>query len=285
MEHNKWENQLCSSLINKIKYIIINKFFRMFLFFIVSAVMILANAVIYGQGVPASIIHKPVEPLNTFELNVSVLYSTPRYELHETYVYLDPLTEVITIDKKRLIDADNLGTSFGFGIEVYGNMRLFKQEFVKLITNIAFVQHESKYRLNDGFTYGVRMYVFSLGAGLQINPIGEHRFYPSFIELLRFNEIGGESYHKAGLDFFVTSPRFGYSTGINLNYKISKKVGISLGTFYNYDNLWNKSTQEGVFNDPHVINFRDEKSPTNGLSHNRRFIYLTIQGGINIYFK
>ena len=225
--------------------------------------------------------------MSLFEINVSVLYSTPKYELHDTYTYFDPVTEIITIDKKRLINSDNFGTDFGFGIEVYGNMRLFKQEFVKLITDIGFVQHESKYPLQaDGFSYGVRMYSFHIGAGLQINPLGEKiKFYPSFIELLRFSELGGESYHKAGLDFFVVSPRFGYSTGINLNYRFNNKVGVSLGMFYNYDNLWNKATKEDTFSDPHVINFRDAKSLTNGLNVDRRFIYMTIQGGINIYFR
>jgi len=212
--------------------------------------------------------------------------------MYEAYgnnnITFDAVNEYIYIDGKRLVNSDNFGTKIGYGIQVNGNLRLFKQNFVKALANVGYTQMEStKYPSPDGFSHGVRINVFSLGLGLQVNPVGIHKFYPSLIELFRFNEIGAESFHKAGVDFLIVSPRFGYTTGITLNYKFNKKLGISFGTFYNYDNWLNKSSSEGEIYDPygHVRNFRDEASPTNGLSLNRRIVYFSYNTGINIYFK
>ncbi len=148
-------------------------------------------------------------------------------------------------------------------------------------------QLENKLPTGDGIGFGVRLNSLSLGIGLQINPIGIHRFYPSIISLLRFNEVGGETFYHAGVDYLIVSPRLGTETGINLNYKFKPSFGMSLGAYYYYDNMWNRSPKEGTIYDPlgHVVNFRDAASPTNGLSHDRRIAYFTIQAGFNFYFK
>lgn len=221
-----------------------------------------------------------------YELNVAVGYLIPELEAYGPNVSFDAVNEIIYIDGKTVINSDNLGTTNGYGIQVAGSMRLFKTDYIKVLGSISYSQLASKYPVpNEDSFYGVRMYVFSVGAGLQINPIGIHRFYPSLAGQFRFNEVGGEAYHLAGLAFFVTTPRFGISTGMDLNYKFSKKIGMSLGVRYNYDNWLNKQPGESLYNDPHVVNFRDQQSPTNGLAHDRRIAYISVLTGINIYFK
>ncbi len=211
----------------------------------------------------------------------------PRYEAYGNDVTFDPLLIRVYVGGRRIINSSDLGTTYGFGINVSGNMKLFKTDYVKVLGSIGFTQLASKYEVaseNNSF-YGVRLYLFSIGAGLQVNPIGIHRFYPSVVGQFRFNEVGGESYHFAGLDFFVATPRFGYSTGLDMNYKFSSKVGMSLGMRYNYDNWLNKQTAVTDYHDDHVINFSDEPSAANGLDHVRRIVYVSILTGINIYFK
>jgi hypothetical protein len=75
----------------------------------------------------------------------------------------------------------------------------------------------------------------------------------------------------------------GYSAGINLNYKVNKKIGLFLGGSYSYDNLWNKQTDETKTDDAHVIVFRDKYSPANGLTHDRRVAYSSFYLGIKFY--
>ncbi len=254
-----------------------NKFRFVYIF----TLLISFNSILFSQVKNYSV----NKDFDRYEINVSINYSRPILETFGNDIDFDIVNEIITIDGKRLINSDNFATNFGYGIQVYGKMSLFHSNYIKAEGSIGFDQLASKYSLSNGTYYGVRMYVFSIGTGLQINPIGVHKFYPSLFGLFRFNEIGGETYHHAGLDFLIVSPRFGVSTGFNLNYKFNKKVGMSLGMTYNYDNMLNKQTQEGVFDDPHVINFRDAQSPTNGLVHDRRVAYVNITGGINIYFK
>jgi len=256
-----------------------HKFYRAFLIFFLFIISI--NSVIFSQ-----VKYSPKNNnFDKYEITVSINYSRPILEAFGNDIEFDLTNEILTIDGKRLINSDNLGTNFGYGIQVNGKMSLFKSNYIKAIGSIGYNQLASRYSLENGTHYGVRLYIFSIGTGLQINPIGVHKFYPSLTGLFRFNEIGGESYYHAGLDFFVASARFGVSSGFYLNYKFNQKVGMSLGAVYNYDNMLNKQAQEEVFNDPHVINFRDEQSPTNGLIHNRRIAYISIQAGINIYFK
>lgn len=220
-----------------------------------------------------------------FEMNVSVFYGIPQLETYGDNVTINATKDIILVDGKRMLVSDNLGTTYGFGINVSASYRLFNTNFVKLLGGFGYSQFQSKYDAGYAFSYGTRINVFSVGAGFQLNPFGIHKFYPSFAGLFRFNEIGGESFYAAGLDFLIVSPRFGYSAGMDLNYKFNKTVGMSLGVRYNYDNLINKQTQEQVYDDPHVIVFRDQMSATNGLTHDRRIAYTSILTGINIYFK
>jgi hypothetical protein len=164
-------------------------------------------------------------------------------------------------------------------------MRLFRSDYLRLIASIGYTQLQSKYTQGESDSYGTRLMIFSVGTGLQINPVGIHRFYPSIIGLFRFNEVGGESFYHAGGEFLIVSPRFGYSTGIDLNYKFNKKVAMTLGVKYSYDNLLNKQSSEESYEDAHVVSFRDKQSATNGLNNDRRIAYLGITTGINIYFK
>jgi hypothetical protein len=193
---------------------------------------------------------------------------------------------VITIQGKRIVNADNLGMNYGFTFQLYGKYSIIKTGYLKALFNIGFNQLEGKYSTPYGSDmYGVRMPIFSLGTGIEINPIGTHRFYPSLIGLIRLNMIGGESFYHAGIDFFIVQPRFGYVYGFNLNLKVSNFIGLSLGTTFNYDNWLNKKPNEGTIDDPLVINFRDKASPTNGLTQDRRIAYLSITAGINFYLK
>ena len=229
--------------------------------------------------------HADARSQSKFEMNVSAFYGIPQLETYGDKVDFTLLNEVITIGGKRLMISDNFGTTYGFGFNISTSYNLFKTNYVKILGGLGYSQFQSKYDAGDGFSYGTRLNIFSVGAGLQLNPVGMHKFYPSIVGLFRFNEVGGESFYKAGEDFFIVSPRFGISTGLDLNYKFNKRVGLCIGARYNYDNLLNKQAQETVFADDHVIVFRDLMSPTNGLEHNRRVAYISILTGINIYFK
>jgi hypothetical protein len=222
-----------------------------------------------------------------YEIDVGVGYSRPQLEAYGTQANMTGAisAEVITVNGKRLLNSDNFAMNYGFTVQVNSKLSLVKSGRIKAILNLGFNQLEGKYSYPDQWGFGVRMPVFSIGTGIEINPLGVQKFYPSVYGMLRFNEIGGESFHLAGVDFFVASPRFGYLYGINLNYKIQKKFGIFLGTFFAYDNWLNKQTKDEVFDDPHVINFRDKSDSVNGLSHDRRYAYLSLIIGVNFYLK
>lgn len=222
-----------------------------------------------------------------FEIDVSVGYSHPQLDAWGTLAEMTGPNygEIITVQGKRLLNSDNFAMNYGFTLQINGKLSLIKSGLLKGIVNLAFNQLEGKYPLPDGIGFGVRMPVLSIGTGLEINPFGVQKFYPSFYGLFRFNELGGESFHIAGVDFFVVSPRFGYLYGVNLNYKIQRKFGIYVGTFFAYDNWLNKQTKDDVFSDEHVINFRDKADSVNGLTHDRRYAYLSIILGVNFYMK
>jgi len=201
-------------------------------------------------------------------------------------VQIIPVADVITIGGKRIIEADNLGMNYGFTFQLFGKYSLIKSGYLKALFNVGLTQLEGKYTSSYATDpYGVRMPIFSIGTGIEIDPIGIRTFYPSITGMIRLNEIGGESFYHAGLDFFIVEPRFGYLLGFNLNVRVSKLVGLYLGTTYQYDNWLNKKTNEGIYDDPHVINFRDEASSTNGLTHDRRVVSLSFITGINFYLK
>lgn len=222
-----------------------------------------------------------------FEIDVSIGYSHPQLEAWGTQAEMVGVVsaETITIQGKRLLNSDNFAMNYGFTAQVNGKLSLVKSGRVKAILNLGFNQLEGKYPYSDPWGFGIRMPVFSIGTGIEFNPLGVNNFYPSLYGLLRFNELGGESFHAAGVDFFVVSPRIGYLFGINLNYRIQKRFGFFLGTFYAYDNWINKQTKDDVFNDPHVINFRDKADSINGLSHDRRYAYLSLILGVNFYLR
>jgi hypothetical protein len=121
--------------------------------------------------------------------------------------------------------------------------------------------------------------------GAEICPIGNKKIYPALFALLRTNFVGGESYHHAGLDFFKVTQRYGYSGGLNLNYRFNKKTGMYAGWTYSYDNTWSKQTDETVTNDVHTIVFRDKANSVNGLENDRRIAYSSFYIGMNFYIK
>jgi hypothetical protein len=227
-----------------------------------------------------------LEAQSRFEISLQTGYSHPKYETYGNDVFIAPDLYTVTIGGKRLLTSDNLGMNYGFNFQLYGKYSIVKSGYLKLIFNVGFNQLEGKYSTPFGSdTYGVRMPIFSIGPGLEINPIGERRFYPSLIGLIRLNEIGGESFYHAGLDFFIVQPRFGYVFGISLNYKLNSRVGLFFGSTYQYDNWFNKKTNEGIYDDYHVINFRDKASTTNGLTQDRRVVSISFNTGINFYLK
>lgn len=222
-----------------------------------------------------------------FEFSIAIGYSHPQLEAWGTQAEMTGAvsTEIITIQGKRLLNSNNFAMNYGFTVQVNSKLSLVKSGHLKAILNLAFNQLEGKYSYPDPWGFGIRMPVFSIGTGLEINPLGVQKFYPSIYGMFRFNEVGGESFHTAGVDFFIVSPRIGYLYGINLNYRFQKRFGIFLGSFFAYDNWVNKQTKDEVINDYHVINFRDKADSVNGLSHDRRYAYLSLILGVNFYLR
>lgn len=177
-----------------------------------------------------------------------------------------------------------MGTDAGYTVQVYGKYNILRSGFVKLLANIGYNYLFSKYP-GPGDDFGVRVQSFSIGMGLDLTPLPKSRFKPSVFGLLRYNLVGGESYHHAGLDFFKATSRFGYSAGLKFSYGINKKLGIFAGWSYNYDNLWNKQANPEVISDVHTIPLRDKASFDNGLTHDRRIVYASYIFGISFYLK
>ncbi|MGH2575980.1 MAG: hypothetical protein ACRDFC_09810 [Ignavibacteria bacterium] len=223
------------------------------------------------------------EGQHRFEIDISFGYSRPLLEAYGTNVKLSPAQDYVLIDGKRLIESNNFGTDIGYTFQLLGKYSFLKG-YLKGLLNLGYNRLYSIFP-GPGDDFGIKLQSFSFGAGLEVNPLVNHRIYPSIFGLLRYNLIGGESFHHAGLDFFKVSSRFGYSAGLKLNYSINKKIGLFTGWSYNYDNLWNKKTNEEGQLDAHVIPLRDEKSPTNGLNNDRRVAYSSYYFGISFYLK
>jgi len=219
-----------------------------------------------------------------FEIDIAAGFSRPLLEAYGTNVTLSPEQDRIFVDGKRLIVSDNLGTDVGYTVELYGKYNLINPGYIKILLNIGYNRLYSIYP-GPGDDYGVRVQSFSIGTGVELSPLAKFRLTPSIFVLLRYNLVGGESYHHAGLDFFKATSRFGYSAGLKLSYGINNKLGVFTGWSYNYDNLWNKEINPDEQYDAHVIAFRDEASPDNGLTHDRRVAYASYIAGMTFYFK
>ncbi len=218
------------------------------------------------------------------EIDVNIGYSKPLLEAYGSSLVLSPNEDYVTINGKRWINSDNLGAKEGYNVQTFLKYNILKAGYLKGLFNVGYNMLYSIYS-GPSDNYGVRVQSFSLGAGLETNPLGNKRFYPSIFGLMRLNFMGGETYYHAGLDFFKVVPRYGYAAGINLNYGLSKTIGIYLGGSYTYDNVWNRGTDETVTNDPHVIVFRDKASPANGLNNDRRVAYSSFYLGMKFYLR
>jgi hypothetical protein len=233
-----------------------------------------------------SIVCETVLPQSRFEIVVSAGYSRPLLEAYGKNVKLDSAGRYVYVDGKRLVVSDNLGVDVGYSVQSYLKYDFLRSGHIKGLVNIGY---NILYSVLEGPTdnYGVRIQTFSLGAGIEANPLGNRRFYPSVFGLMRLNFVGGESYYHAGLDFFKVTARYGYSAGININYLLNKKIGLMMGYSYTYDNLWNKQTEEVNVSDPQglTISLRDKASQSNGLKHDRRIAYWTLSAGIKFNLK
>lgn len=220
------------------------------------------------------------------ELSFQIGYSRPMLEAYGNKVTINATEDQVFIDGKRLLISDNLGTNTGYTVQTYLKYNFFKRGYVKGLMNIGYNIVYGIYPGPSGYEIGVRVQTFSLGTGIEANPIGhDKRLYPGVYGLLRLNLVGGESFHKAGLDFFKVKPRYGYTAGIKLNYSLKKTIGLYAGYSYTYDNLWDKQTEESTPTDAHVIVFRDKASSTNELTHDRRLVYWSLYLGMNFFFN
>jgi hypothetical protein len=229
---------------------------------------------------------KKPDSVSRLEISVDAGYSHPLLEAYGTNMTINAAEDQIFIDGKRLLVSDNLGAENGFTAQAYLKYSFLKKGYIKGLFNLGYNTLFSSHPGPSDYNIGVRVQSFSIGLGTEINPIGhEKAVYPGIFGLLRTNFMGGETFHKAGLDFFKVTPRYGYSAGLKLNYSIKKTFGMYLGYSYNYDNLWNRQTDEKTPEDAHVIVFRDMASETNGLTHDRRVAYWSLYLGMNFFFK
>ncbi len=218
-----------------------------------------------------------------FEIDVNIGYSKPLLEAYgANLTFLSP-QNIVMIDGKRLLVSDNFGTKSGYSVQTYLKYSILRKGYLKGLFNIGYNALYSVYE-GPGDNYGIRIQTFSLGTGIEVNPLGNKKFYPSLFGLLRLNFIGGETFFHAGLDFLKVTPRFGYAAGINLNFKLNKKLGLYIGGSYSYDNTWNKKTDDTKTDDPHTIVFRDKASSANGLANDRRIAYSSFYLGLKFYF-
>jgi opacity protein-like surface antigen len=202
-------------------------------------------------------------------------------EAYGTNLTLSPAKDYVLINGKRWLISDNLAAEVGYSIQTYLKYSVLKQGYINGIFNAGYNRLYSHHDGPDNTTYGVKVQSFSLGLGAEAVPLAKYRFSPSVFGILRLNFMGGETFHLSGLDFFKVTPRFGYTAGINLIYRLKTNISILLGYSYSYDNLWNKQTDETTTNDAHVIVFRDKASTTNGLTHDRRVAYWSLYTGIS----
>jgi hypothetical protein len=222
------------------------------------------------------------------ELSFQIGYSGPQYEAYGNNMTINETEDRIFLNGKSILISDNLGANSGLTVQTYFKYSILQKGYLKALFNIGYNVLTGSYPGPSGYDIGVRLQSFSAGLGAEVNPIGhEKTFYPGVYGLLRMNLVGGETYHKAGIDFFKVTPRYGYSAGIKLNYNLKKTLGIYLGYSYSYDNLWNKQTEDEAVPDPygHVIDFRDKQSSANELTHDRRVVYWSLFLGMNFFFK
>lgn len=233
-----------------------------------------------------SIVCETVLPQSRFEIDISAGYSRPLLESYGKNVELESASRFVLIEGKRLLVSDNLGVDVGYSVQGYIKYDILRSGHIKGLLNVGYNILYSVLE-GPGDNYGVRIQTFSLGTGIEVNPLGNSRFYPSVFGLLRLNFVGGESYYHAGLDFLKVTARYGYSAGLNANYALNKRIGLIIGYSYAYDNLWGKKTEEVSVFDPDglTISLRDKASQTNGLSRDRRIAYWTLFGGIKFYLK
>jgi len=218
------------------------------------------------------------------ELGLNIGYSHPLLEAYGDKVKLDS-GETVYIDGKRLIVSDNLGTNVGYNVQAYLKYNFTPKGHIKGLVSLGYNILYGVYPATTDYDVGVRVQTFSIGTGLEINPLGHmSKFYPSVFGQFRLNFMGGESYYKAGLDFFTVTPRYGYISGINLNYRFKKNIGVYLGYSYSYDNAMNRQSVETYDTVRLVIPFKDKYSATNGLTHDRRVAYWSLNLGMNYYF-
>jgi len=233
-----------------------------------------------------SIVSINVHSQSRIEISFHAGYSKPKLESYGTNLTINSTEDQIFINGKRLLVSDNLGAEAGYSVQSFLKYNFLAKGFVKALLNIGYNNLFSVHPGPSDFDIGIRIQSFSIGAGTEVNPLGhDKKVYPGIYGMLRVNFIGGETFHKAGLDFFKVTPRYGYSAGLNLNYRFKKALGMYLGYSYSFDNLWNRQTDEKTPNDAHVIVFRDKASPTNGLAHDRRIAYWSLYLGMNFFFK
>lgn len=220
------------------------------------------------------------------ELSFSFGYSRPMLETYGNSITINSSEDQVLIDGKRLLVSDNFGTNTGYSVQTYFKYRLLKSGYLKALFNLGYNNLHGTYPGVLGFDVGVRIQSFSMGIGTEVNPLGHNiSVYPSVYGLMRMNLIGGESFHRAGLDFFKVTPRYGYTAGLKVYFKLKSTMDLFVGYNYSYDNVWNRQTAEETPVDPHVIVFRDRKSETNGLTSDRRIAYWGLNLGMNFFFK
>jgi len=226
------------------------------------------------------------DSFSRIELSFSLGYSRPLLETYGDKVTINSTEDVIFVDGKRLLVSDNFGTNTGYGVQTYFKYRIVKNGLLKALFNLGYNNLHGTYPGPSDYDYGVRVQTFSVGLGAEVNPIGHNSaVYPSVYGLMRLNFVGGESFHKAGLDFFEVTPRYGYTGGFKLYFMVKSTIDLFAGYSYSYDNTWNRQAGEQTPPDAHVIVLRDAKSPTNGLTSDRRIAYWGLQLGMNFFFK
>jgi hypothetical protein len=228
---------------------------------------------------------KKLQPLSKFEISFHIGYSRPLLEAYGTKMTINDAQDQVFIDGKRFLVSDNLGTNTGYTVQTYLKYNFMPKGYVKALFNMGYNLSIGIYPGPSDYDFGSKVQVFSLGTGAEFNPLGHTgRLYPGVFGLLRMNLVGGETFHLTGLDFIKVTPRYGYTAGFKLNYSFKKTLGMYLGYSYSYDNLWGKKTGEETTSG-RVVPFRDEASPANGLTHDRRIAYWSLYLGMNFFFK
>ncbi|HMQ80517.1 MAG TPA: hypothetical protein PKE39_14905 [Ignavibacteria bacterium] len=220
------------------------------------------------------------------ELSFNLGYSRPLLEAYGNNVTINSAEDQLFIDGKRLIDSDNFGTNTGYGVQTYLKYSLMKRGRVKALLNLGYNILKGNYPGPSDYDIGVRIQSFSVGIGSEVNPLGHnYAVYPAVFGLMRMNFMGGETYHKAGLDFFKVTPRYGYTAGFKMYFRVKNTIDMFAGYSYTYDNAWGKQTGDNEVTTDRTIVFRDEKSSSNGLTANRRVAYWGLYLGMNFFFK